>query len=265
MCVKWPIQQSYVEHKFIQKSIEEKHYWFRKKAANSVLLHKSCRYEVCCCYSCFYVKISNRRIVSRACRNFFRVVFSLVVCFFFLLFLVVVIVAIIIIVGGGSDGGGGCCSITCVCVCVLWINISALGDLCLFCGSHSPIHAFEAMLSRFRIQNAISTVAESNGGGVMVYFFGGRIIRIALSKIYRTESLFASSHSRWLSHQLSLSLTVNQAVSQPTPRREINTNTIFPMQTVTPLLNRKPHRIHSRDWIWKWKICISDKTELNAH
>lgn len=128
-------------------------------------------------------------------------------------------------------------SLGCVSVFVLWKNNSALGDLCLFCEPHSPIHGFRVVLSRFRVQNAISTVPKRMVGGRVGVHSGGRIIRIVRSKIYRTESLIrASSHSPI-------------ARSHPPARQhhggKFVHKTILPNANGHPL-SSKPQRIHSR-------------------
>lgn len=77
---------------------------------------------------------------------------------------------------------------------------------------------------------------------VVMVCFGGRITRIADRK-YRTESFF----SLWLTPSVA-------------PRRKTYTSNFSNA-------NGHPHivettLVYTREWMWKWKICISDKTEL---
>lgn len=82
------------------------------------------------------MKISSRRIVSRACRNFFRVVFFLAE------FFPLVVVVIVIVVG---DGECCCCccwwygSITWMCVCMCVVDLCIGWLVHLFCVPHSGV------------------------------------------------------------------------------------------------------------------------------
>lgn len=163
------------------------------KKAGSVLLHRKVAGSVvcCCCYCwCFCVKISSRRIVSRACRNFFRVVFFLADFF-----------PLVVIIVDDGECCYCCCfwwygSITWICVCMCAVDLCIGWLVYLFCLPHSSIHVPQCYRD-FGYRMQFRRWCRM----VWMVCFGGRITRIADRK-YRTESFFTRFLSLCLTHTL---------------------------------------------------------------